>query len=111
MKEPKQSLSHKSQRPIWLALNVFNDSVVTVLDGLGKGTNAGSWMTQLSGPYCAGVLAIASMDSHLFGFNVMGIFGLLLTLMNSSPGEGRYYIRSFVRLAQVPVPVVESCEE
>ena len=28
---------------------------------------------QLSGPYCAGVLAIASMDSHLFGFNLMGI--------------------------------------
>jgi hypothetical protein len=25
------------------------------------------------GPYCAGVLAIASMDSHLFGFNLMGI--------------------------------------
>ena len=29
--------------------------------------------TQLSGPYCAGVLAIASMDSLLFGFNLMGI--------------------------------------
>ena len=23
----------------------FNDSVVTVLDGLGRGTNAGSWMS------------------------------------------------------------------